>query len=1004
VGSTILRFKWAALVILICLPAAWPYLGGDIPRSNDSLTHLYRAVELDRLVRAGDLFPRWGPDFAHGYGYPVFNYFAYFSHYLIVLFHLGGLSLLGGVRAAYVAATLGSGLSAYLLGKTLAADEGKQVAGLTSAVAYVYSPYLLYTANVRGGLPENLALAFLPLAFWGLRESLKQSRQLWKPIRSDGIAMLAITGFIASHVGMAIQYVPLLGLWGAYCILRAVWLSGANWRGLIKWWPSVVALGVILALGLGVTAFLWLPSVSELPYVQFESAFAQAGLVYSANFLHVGDLFAYPSLPIYTEILNPPVIRTLAIPVVVLAVAGLGLIKKFGCGQRADYLILFAALIATVFLTLDVSKPIWDAIGLLQRSTFPWRFLGPASLIAALMVGMALGAWWKQGNKVKQGTVWVAIVVMGVAALPFMFPPREAALETPTIADLARYEIPPLLVGTTTTGEYTPLAVKTFPDTHTMQSALEARQAPERLDAPGATIEQMSAQPGDDVYKINTPSAIQATYRSFYFPGWEVWLDGKPTTIAPTDPNGLIGFEVPAGEHTLEVKFGTTPIRIGAGWISILSALIMLGVFVVGYRSAVVEEKAIEPLGWKGGFGLVAVLYAALLIGAFLLLKQGPPQTQHPLALDYAGELTLVGYDESKLSGSDSKVTLVWQAQHAIGIPYGFNVRLTDDQGLVYSDTNIDRPSEWRFYPGTDFWQPNQYILDSYILKPLAGTPPGKYHLEVIAYRTDNLQALSTQVIGAYVIEKPTNEALAAPLLSLQGVNLIRMEGDRAAAAPGESYRLSLRWQAATDAPADQTVKLELVDAAGKVAYSRMETVSAAYPPTQWKTGDVVNQEVFFRLPASVAGGSFHWRVGGNEMANQVALTINEPQRIFVLLASEHVLGASFGPLNLVGWDQTLSDKTLTVVLDWQAKQEMDVAYRVFLHALDSEGNLVAQSDGEPVNWTRPTTGWLAGEVVLDSRTLTLPASGDYLLEAGLVDEVGNRLGEAVSLGKISVP
>ena len=71
-------------------------------------------------------------------------------------------------------ALLGSGLSAYLLGKTLAGGEGKQMAGLVSAAAYVYSPYLLYTANVRGGLPENLALAFLPLAFWGLYESLKQ--------------------------------------------------------------------------------------------------------------------------------------------------------------------------------------------------------------------------------------------------------------------------------------------------------------------------------------------------------------------------------------------------------------------------------------------------------------------------------------------------------------------------------------------------------------------------------------------------------------------------------------------------------------------------------------------------------------------------------------------------------------------------------------------------------------------------------------------------------------
>jgi hypothetical protein len=67
----------------------------------------------------------------------------------------------------------------------------------------------------------------------------------------------------------------------------------------------------------------------------------------------------------------------------------------------------------------------------------------------------------------------------------------------------------------------------------------------------------------------------------------------------------------------------------------------------------------------------------------------------------------------------------------------------------------------------------------------------------------------------------------------------------------------------------------------------------------------------------------------------------------------------------------------------------METSYRVFVHLLDKQGNLWAQSDGEPVGWSRPTTGWAPGEVVMDKRTLEIPAdvpSGSYTLVAGLYD------------------
>ncbi len=1048
-GQSLAARCWPYLLVsLLCLPAAWPYLGGDIPRSNDTLTHLYRAVELDQLIRSSILFPRWGPDFAHGYGYPIFNYFAYFSHYLIVLFHFTGLSLLWAVRAAYILALCGAGVSAFGLGKVFSSNNR---GGFITALAYVYSPYLLYTAHVRGGLPENLALAFLPLAVLGIYRSLTEiSFSKWLLITA-----LAIAGFIASHVGMAIQYLPLLSLFGIHIIVRRL-LAERNWRNLLLgFW----GLGFGIFLGLALTAFLWLPSVAELSYVQFQTAFARAGLLYTENFLQLSDLFAYPRLPVYLNILNPPVIRALSIPATVVAFLGLLTLaqRRITGRQRLDYIVFFIAFLLTAGLTLNLSKPLWDVIGLLQRSTFPWRFLGPASLLAAVLAGMAFSNWGlgivREMRELKElrELRWVGLLgfwILGFGiflfSLPFLFPPREPALENPTLADLARYEIPPLLVATTTTGEYTPIWVKEFPDTRAQQATLLEGRQPERLEAPGAQIlEHRLAEPAHDVYSYTSASDSTATYHAFYFPGWEARLDGQPLPLSPSDPHGLLTFTLPGGAHTLDLRFGSTLVRTAAGWISAAALLIIIGLLVIRDCRLVIgdwglgrvremeemrELKELRELrwvrGWKLGFwdlgfwkfgfsrqrlGFGLLGFGILILGFWLLgfgiFSSAPPTTQHPLSLDFGGELALLGYDHSILSTQHSALTLIWQAQHPLGVPYGFNLRLTDERSLIHSDTNIERPRDWRFYPGTDQWPPDQYILDSYILKPLRGAPPGAYQLEVIAYRLDTLQALSTQRIGEYVVDAPTNEPLGKPLLTLDKMALIGIQADRADAAPGDPYRLTLLWQAFTDSPPEQDVQLELVDSSGAIIYTRAESVSPTYSPARWKQGDMLRQEVFFRLPARLPGGEFHWRVNGQMIQTSLlTLSLHPPARSFVSPPLAHPQTVVLTPaIKLLGWNEKIEGQKLTVDLVWQATQETTESYRVFLHLLDADGNLVSQSDGEPANWTRPTSGWWAGEVVLDLRTLTVPGPGEYTLRVGWVNEEGERITEPVELGSVRI-
>src|SRR5690606_16295995 len=75
------------------------------------------------------------------------------------------------------------------------------------------------------------------------------------------------------------------------------------------------------------------------------------------------------------------------------------------------------------------------------------------------------------------------------------------------------------------------------------------------------------------------------------------------------------------------------------------------------------------------------------------------------------------------------------------------------------------------------------------------------------------------------------------------------------------------------------------------------------------------------------------------------------------------------------------------VTLFWETDRRLEQRYKVFLHLLDQQGQLVAQRDSEPGGGLALTTTWEAGEPVVDNHgVLVSPAlaPGAYQLVLGL--------------------
>jgi hypothetical protein len=175
------------------------------------------------------------------------------------------------------------------------------------------------------------------------------------------------------------------------------------------------------------------------------------------------------------------------------------------------------------------------------------------------------------------------------------------------------------------------------------------------------------------------------------------------------------------------------------------------------------------------------------------------------------------------------------------------------------------------------------------------------------------------------------------------------------------------------------------------------------YGTAAWQAGDQWRGQHQLPLPASLPTGDYDVWVGvqGSGAPAQVVgrLTVTAPERMFEQPAFAEPVGATFGAAaELVGYavQAPPASQSLTLTLVWRALSTPETGLKVFVHLADPSGRIWAQSDAVPAGWTRPTTGWVEDEYIVDAHTLALQAdrpAGDYTLWVGLYDPVsGARL------------
>jgi len=231
-------------------------------------------------------------------------------------------------------------------------------------------------------------------------------------------------------------------------------------------------------------------------------------------------------------------------------------------------------------------------------------------------------------------------------------------------------------------------------------------------------------------------------------------------------------------------------------------------------------------------------------------------------------------------------------------------------------------------------------------------------------------------------------------------------------ATPGDGLPITLYWQALDWMGEDFVLFTRLLDnqQAAHGGYDRRPREN--YSTLLWTPGEIITDGFAVPVAADAPNGvywlSVGWyrRAGGQaeslplvnpdtrQPTGQTAVLIGPlkvggppPGATIATAAPQIAANAVFGDqIKLLGFDANQKERSLKLMLYWQALRPPAADYTVFVHVRDAAGRVAAQKDQPPLNGAYPTGLWATGDIIKDEVSVPLDgvAPGRYQVVVGL--------------------
>jgi hypothetical protein len=589
-GSPHLSSLW--LILAFSLFAWAPLLApAYFFNAHDARHSVFFLVEFDQTFRDGFWYPRWSPDFAFGYGYPLFNLYAPLAFYAAEMLHLLGLSFTTAIKTMYVLATIGAGIGMYGFTQRLFGPQ----AGLLAAVVYMYAPFHLVEIFVRSAYAEFVALAIIPFVFWAFTELVAAPSLRRVALAGLSYGLLALT-----HHTTFFTFTPFLMI---YLLVLILTKTGFRLKPLIARGMYTAAAGV---LGLALAAVYLIPVIAETRYIKVEQ-WTSGSYNYLQHFVYFAQFFS-PEWGYGYASAGPADDFSFQLGIVVFTLTLFTLVRLITrpFSQRGMASFFFASTLVIIFLMSPLAEFIWAVVPIATLVQFPWRLLGMAAFTMSVVAGALLaetnsqqltvnglppemaatGSQWSLINPDPKPSsifhppsspLYLLCLVVVLASFPYTLPQYT---EIPAWAET------PLAVVNWDRGSIVDrVGMVSFTQEQPQTSPLEQRylngqplEAATILTGQGS-VETLHRGGASSRVKVSAAEPVTLQFYTYDYPGWQVTLDGQPTLHRPEPPFGLITVDLPAGEHTVLLRMGHTPPRTIGTIISVLALLLIIGLY-----------------------------------------------------------------------------------------------------------------------------------------------------------------------------------------------------------------------------------------------------------------------------------------------------------------------------------------------------------------------------------------------------------------------------------------
>lgn len=561
---------------IICLAAflataAPHYLRDGNSCGHDFDFHLVSWVDALQNWRQGILYPHWSPNSNYGAGEPRFIFYPPLSWMLGAAF--GSLFWWKYVPLAIICLFFaGTGLGTRALARHVLPEGPATLAGCTA----LFSGYALFTAYERSDFGELAGGFWIPLVLLFVLRNRNSDASLIRRALDGSMALLAL-----SIAGAWLSNAP-LGVMACY-LLAAVALILSFVR---HSWAPIVRSAAAVVLGLGITAFYWIPAAYEQRWVDMTQILHDPGYTVENNWMFARH--ADPSL----ELHDIELLKVSAIGATMLTITLLSLLVCWLRGRarrRFDWWLPLAAVpIIILFLQFPISDFVWNILPKMRFIQFPWRFL--VVLQAPMGIFFAGAVWFER--KVLRALILLActgvfFAATMVAGLIFF---QTCDDEDVVWAMIDVYKSGAGFIGT---DEYEP----PYADNSQLAMGLPfACFAPSPTTVlgqgpSGAQIEWSADQnscaatfnpsPGKTNVEhlrldATLPHSGALILRLRNYPAWQIRLNGALQTSLTERNDGLVAIAVPQGPVTITADWTTTRDVAISRWVAAIAFVLLL--------------------------------------------------------------------------------------------------------------------------------------------------------------------------------------------------------------------------------------------------------------------------------------------------------------------------------------------------------------------------------------------------------------------------------------------